>query len=410
MEEIIERIKSAGGCIYLVGGAVRDELMGRMVHDRDYCVVGIGFEKFVSLFPEAFVRGKDFPVFDMCGSEFALARIERKIGVGHKGFAVEANESVSIEQDLERRDITINSIAKNLITGELVDPFGGVKDIENKVIRATSSAFVEDPLRVYRVARFSAQLGFDVEDGTLNLMNKLKPELSSLSKERVFDEFRKALKTDRPSIFFEVLKKADILDIHFKEIFDLIGVEQPVKYHPEGDAYNHTMEVIDRACKETKNIEIRFSALVHDLGKGVTPKELYPHHHGHDIAGVKVVGDFCNRIGAPNSWKKCGKTSAKEHMIGGYFWQMTPPKQVDFLNRVNKSMLGLEGLQIVVNADKAKNADKHLFSALKQPILEDINGEYVKSKYGITEGIKVKELLRQERIRKMRVLKLEIET
>lgn len=410
MQEIIDKIKNAGGCIYLVGGAVRDELMGRKVNDRDYCVTGIDFEQFVRMFPDANVRGKDFPVFDMIGSEFALARIERKIGIGHKGFEIDANKNVSIEQDLERRDITINSIARNLITGELIDPFGGLKDIKNKVIRATSNAFVEDPLRAYRVARFSAQLGFEVEDNTIKLINKLKPELLSISKERVFTEFRKALNTEKPSVFFEVLKNANILDVHFREIYDLIGVEQPIKYHPEGDAYNHTLEVVDRASKETTNLEIRFSALVHDLGKGITPKELYPHHHGHDNAGVKVVENFCRRIGAPNSWKKCGKTSAKEHMIGGFFWQMTTPKQVDFLERVDKSILGLNGLQIVVNADKAENANKNLFSDLKKPILEEINGEYIKQKYGVEEWTKLKELLRQERIRKLKTLKQEIKT
>lgn len=400
IHEIAKIIENAGGRMYLVGGAVRDMLLNKPVHDRDYCVTGISQDEFEKLFPDAFLRGKDFPVFDIDNNEIALARVERKISKGHKGFEIKTNKSITIEQDLARRDITINSIAIDVLTNEKIDPFGGMEDIKNRTIRATTEAFSEDPLRVYRVARFAAQLGFDVEEGTLNLMNRLKSELNTISKERVFTEFRKALKTEKPSIFFEVLKKANVLEVHFKEIADLIGAEQPEKYHPEGDAFNHTMEVIDRASKVIDNLEIRYSALVHDLGKGITPKEEYPHHYGHDIKGVEVVKTFSNRIGVPNSWTKCGKTSAKEHMVGGIFWEMTPAKQVDFLERVNKSMLGLEGLQIVVNSDKKIFDDKQ-FADLKKPILEEINGDYIKQKYGISDWRKLKEKLREERIKKM---------
>ncbi len=389
--------------MYLVGGAVRDFIMAKPSHDEDYCVVGISYDEFLNMFPEAYVRGKDFPVFDINGSEVALARTERKMGFGHKGFEIKADKEITIEQDLARRDVTINSIAIDVLTKEIIDPFGGQADIENKMIRATTKSFSEDPLRVYRVARFAARLGFDVEEHTLKLMNSLKTELNTISKERVFTEFKKALQADKPSIFFEILRKAEVLEIHFKEIADLIGAEQPVKYHPEGDSYNHTMEVVDRASKVSANLEIRFAALVHDLGKGVTPKEMYPHHYGHDQKGVEVVAKFSNRLGVPNSWRKCGKTSAKEHMLGGFFWQMSAAKQVDFLDRVNKSILGLEGLQIVVNADK-KNYEEERFAELKKPILEEIDGNYIKQKYDIEEGLELKEKLRLERIKKMKIL------
>lgn len=400
MLDVAKTIENAGGRMYLVGGAVRDFIMKIPNHDEDYCVVGISYDEFLRLFPDANIRGKDFPVFDIDGCEIALARIERKMGVGHKGFEIETDKSITIEQDLARRDITINSIAMDVLKKEMIDPFGGYADIKNRIIRATTESFAEDPLRVYRVARFAAQFEFDVEDKTVELMNKLKNELNTISKERVFAEFRKVLKANKPSIFFDVLRKAEVLEIHFKEIYDLIGAEQPEKYHPEGDSYNHTMEVVDRVCKATNNLEIRYAGLVHDLGKGVTPKEMYPHHYGHDKNGVEVVANFSNRIGVPNLWKKCGKTSAKEHMIGGIFWQMTPAKQVDFLDRVNKSMLGLEGLQIVVNADKNKTQEEQ-FADLKKYILEDINGEYIKSKYKVEQGIEIKEKLRLERIKKM---------
>lgn len=389
--------------MYLVGGAVRDFIVGKPSHDEDYCIVGISYDEFLNMFPEAYLRGKDFPVFDIEGNEIALARTEQKNGIGHKGFEIIANKEITIEQDLARRDITINSIAIDVLTNEIIDPFEGQKDIKNKVIRATTKKFSEDPLRVYRVARFSAQLDFGVEKNTLNLMNSLKSELNTISKERVFIEFKKALQSNKPSIFFEVLKKAGVLEIHFKEIANLIGVEQPAKYHPEGDGYNHTMEVVDRASKVSDNLEIRYSALVHDLGKGNTPKEMYPHHYGHDKKGVEVVENFSNRIGVPNSWKKCGKTSAKEHMLGGIFWQMSPAKQVDFLYRVNKSILGLEGLQIVVNADKNNN-NKESFVKLKGPVLEEIDGNYIIQKYNLKEGLKIKEKLREERIKKIKIL------
>lgn len=389
--------------MYLVGGAVRDFVMGKPSHDEDYCVVGISYDEFLNMFPDAHIRGKDFPVFDINGSEIALARTERKIGIGHKGFEIKTDKQITIEQDLSRRDITVNSIAIDVLTNKIIDPFGGQKDIENKIIRATTKSFSEDPLRVYRVARFATQLEFEVEEDTLKLMNSLKSELNTISKERVFAEFRKALQADRPSIFFEILRKAGVLEIHFKELADLIGAEQPVKYHPEGDSFNHTMEVVDRASKMSNSLEIRFAALVHDLGKGVTPKELYPHHYGHDKNGVEVVANFSRRIGVPNSWKKCGKTSAKEHMLGGIFWQMSAAKQVDFLERVNKSILGLDGLQIVVNADK-RNYEEKRFDELKKPILEEIDGDYVKQKYNIKEGLELKEKLRLERIKKIKMI------
>ncbi len=399
--DLAKKIENIGGRMYLVGGAVRDFLMKKESHDEDYCITGIDIDEFIKNCPEAKIRGKDFPVFDLYGTEIALARTERKIGIGHKGFEINTNKNITIEQDLKRRDITINAIAQDVLTKEIIDPFNGKKDIKNKIIKATSESFKEDPLRVYRVARFAAKLKFEVDKNTLKLMNELKPELNTISKERVFDEFRKALKTDKPSIFFDELKNANVLQVHFLEIYNLIGAEQPQKYHPEGDSYNHTMEVIDRVCTMTNNLEIRYAALVHDLGKGITPKEMYPHHYGHDKKGVEVVQRFSNRIGVPNSWRKCGKTAAKEHMIGGIFWEMTPAKKVDFLERVNKSILGLEGLQIVVNADKNSKQGKD-FAYLKNEILDKINGEYIKEKYGIKEGIQLKEKLREERIKKIK--------
>ena len=240
--------------------------------------------------------------------------LKEKLQHGHKGFNIYSSKDIKLGEDLKRRDITINSIAKDVLTGEIIDPFNGVDDINKKIIRATSKSFSEDPLRVYRVARFASKLGFNVDEKTLKLMNSLKEELEYLSPERVFDEFRKALNTRKPSTFFEILRIANVLDVHFSEIAKLIGAEQPIKYHPEGDAYNHTMLALDMAAGLTKDEKIRFSVLVHDLGKGLTPKEEYPHHHDHDINGVVQLEKLCNRLKIPNAWKKCGKVSCKEHM------------------------------------------------------------------------------------------------
>lgn len=406
---IANKIANAGGRLYLVGGAVRDELLGKTTHDEDYCITGLSSSEFKSIFPNAHVRGKSFEVFDIDGREFAIARIESKNGKGHKEFSIETNKNITIEQDLARRDITINAIAKDILTEEIIDPFGGIEDINKRIIRATTEHFKEDPLRVYRVARFSAEFNFEVEDNTINMMKQLKNELDTLSKERVFTEFSKALKTNKPSIFFNILKKAEVLDIHFKEIKNLISVVQPIKYHPEGDAYNHTMLVLDMSADLTKDfdenrkLEIRFSALVHDLGKALTPEVQYPHHYGHEYKGVDLVNSFGYNIKAPNRWIKCGKTACREHMRGGIFHKMKPSKKVDFIERVDKSILGLDGLQIIVISDKTSGGRKYNvneidFATIGKQCLNAINGEDIKKKYNVS-GIKVKEKLHEERIK-----------
>ena len=398
--EIANKIKGANGNLYLVGGALRDEIMGKECHDKDFCVTGLSKEEFLKLFPEAKEQGKSFEVFCMYNCEFALARKETKSGKGHKEFKIETNKNISIEQDLERRDITVNSMAKEVLTGKIIDPFNGKEDISKKIIRATSKAFVEDPLRVYRVARFAAMLEFKVEENTLKLMENLKPELKELSRERVFNELKKALESNKPSIFFQVLKQANVLDVHFKEVANLIGALQPKEYHPEGDAYNHTMIVLDRMAELTDDVVLRFCGLVHDFGKGVTPKEMYPHHYAHDEKGIAVVSEFGKRLLIPNTWIKCGKTAAKEHMKGGIFYKMTIPKKVSFIERVAKSVLGLHGLQLVVLADKCTRnfkEDEVTFEKIGQKCIDAIDGEYIKKKYNMQEGRALANKLHEER-------------
>lgn len=363
-------------------------------------------EQFKKLFPESFIKGKSFEVFQLNGKEFAMARTEIKTGKGHKEFEITTNKNITIEEDLARRDITINSMAQDVLTGEIIDPFNGKQDLKNKIIRATTEHFLEDPLRVYRVARFATTLNFEVDKNTLKMMSSLKSELDTLSEERVFIELNKALSAKKPSIFFQILKEADVLDVHFKEIYDLIGALQPLEHHPEGDSFNHTMLVVDKAAELTDDLEIRFSALVHDLGKGLTPKEEYPHHYGHEIKGVDVVVTFGNRIKAPTRWIQSGKVACREHMRGGIFYKMKPSKKVEFIERVAKSSLGLHGLQIVVYSDKlsSRNIDSGSidFETIGKECLKTINGEFIKEKYNIKEGIEFGNKLHQERIEWMK--------
>lgn len=395
MNQIAEKISNAGGKLYEVGGCVRDKILGIPPKDFDYCVTGLDVQEFMNLFPQANVRGKDFPVFDLIGSEFALARTERKISNGHKGFSISTDKTISIEDDLRRRDITINSMAFDVLEKKLIDPYGGKKDCENKLVRATSEAFCEDPLRVYRAARFAAKFNFTVEPHTLELMKSLREELPTLSVERVFEELRKAISESKPSTFFYVLKDANCLDIHFKEIADLINVKQPIEYHPEGDAFIHTMEVLDRCALLSQNEIFRFSALVHDLGKAKTPKENWPHHYEHEELGVECIKNLCNRLKLPTSWKKAGITSSREHMRAGNFSKMKASTKVDFLERISKTILGLEGLEIIANSD-TKREENIQFADLGKKMLENINAKTLNIE---NEDFKViKEKVRAKRI------------
>ena len=394
-KQMAEIIAKSGGRLYLVGGAVRDSAMHLTPKDYDYCVTGLSKEEFSRLFPNAIIKGKDFPVFDIEGNEFALARNEKKTGVGHKDFTILTDKSITIEEDLCRRDFTINSIAYDILSEQIIDPFGGVDDIKNGIIRATSLAFRDDPLRVYRAARFAAKYNFKIEDDTLKLMEKMKDELSSISAERVFEEFRKSLSYSYPSNFFQVLRNCKCLSVHFSEIEKMIGVPQPLKYHPEGDVYNHTMEVLDKAAETTDNELIRFSALVHDFGKILTPPEILPHHYEHENNGRQPIKEFCKRLKMPKNFEKAGISVSKEHMRAGKFNELTTKKKVDFIVRSSKSPVGLEGLEIIANCD-GNRKPKIEFSEIGKKMLSEVNGKTVDVKDMPKEQIQY--ALRQKRI------------
>ncbi|WP_321324948.1 multifunctional CCA addition/repair protein [Thiomicrorhabdus sp.] len=289
--------------IYLVGGAVRDALLGGKAYDHDWVVVGATPQEMLA---QGFQQvGKDFPVFlhPQTKEEYALARTERKVGVGYHGFEVFSDPSVTLQDDLIRRDLTINAMAQD-DEGNIIDPYGGLEDLKNRILRHVSDAFAEDPLRVLRVARFAAKLapyGFTLAEETKQLMTQMNAsgELADLTPERVWQEVTKALNTEKPSVFFEVLDQVGAVEELFPELYALHDVTQPEKHHPEGDVWIHTMMVLDAAAQLTNDENVRFAALVHDLGKGLTPKELWPKHHGHEAAGVPLVATLAKRYRLP---------------------------------------------------------------------------------------------------------------
>ena len=301
--------------IYQVGGAVRDELLGFDVKDRDWVVVGATPEQMTDLGYKAV--GRDFPVFihPETGEEYALARTERKTGPGYTGFAFDTSEEVTLEQDLERRDITINAIARDG-NGNLIDPFNGRKDLEKKIIRHVSAAFVEDPLRVLRAARFAAQFNFAIAGETQSLLKEISAtdELETLAPERVWTETEKALQTAQPGRYFEVLRDCAALAKLFPEIDRLFGVPQPEHHHPEIDSGVHTLMVLEQATGLSADAEVRFAALVHDLGKATTPQETWPSHHGHEERGVEPINKLCERLRIPNRYRELAVLVSRYHL------------------------------------------------------------------------------------------------
>ncbi|HUL40374.1 MAG TPA: multifunctional CCA addition/repair protein [Burkholderiales bacterium] len=300
--------------IYAVGGAVRDELLGLKVTDRDYVVVGATPREMLRLGFKPV--GKDFPVFlhPRSHEEYALARTERKTARGYKGFKIHAAPDVTLEDDLARRDLTINAIAKDE-NGRTIDPYGGVKDLKAGVLRHVSPAFAEDPVRILRVARFAARFGFQVAGETLELMRKMvqNGEVDALIAERVWQELAKGLMETKPSRMFEVLRQSGALSKILPEIDHLFGVPQPAEYHPEIDTGVHIMLVVDYAASKNFSLPVRFAALVHDLGKGVTPRSKWPHHPGHEARSEELVEKLCRRIRVPAGCRDLALLAARHH-------------------------------------------------------------------------------------------------
>ena len=304
--------------IYLVGGYVRDQLLGIDTRDRDWVVVGATPGEMLALNYQQV--GKDFPVFlhPKTNEEYALARTERKTAPGYAGFSFQTDASVTLEEDLARRDLTINAIAQAK-DGSLVDPYNGQADLKNKILRHVSPAFVEDPVRILRVARFAArfaEMGFHIADETMQLMSDMvnNGEVDALVAERVWQETNTALAEKSPAVFFEVLRECGALKKLFPEIDQLWGVPQPEKHHPEIDTGVHTMMVLSQAAKLSADPRVRFAALVHDLGKGITPKDQWPKHIEHEARGVPLVKQLCDRYRIPNDYRELALLVTRYHL------------------------------------------------------------------------------------------------
>ena len=300
--------------IYAVGGAVRDRLLGRPVADQDYVVVGATPEQMEQLGYRPV--GKDFPVFlhPQTHEEYALARTERKTARGYKGFEIHASPEVTLEQDLARRDLTINAIARD-DEGNIIDPHHGVNDLKAGILRHVGDAFVEDPVRVLRVSRFAARFGFAIAPETIDLMREMvrNGEVDHLVPERVWQELARGLMEDKPSRMLLALRKCGALQRILPEVDALFGVPQPAQHHPEVDTGLHILLVVDCAAALNYPLTVRFAALTHDLGKAATPHEQWPKHHGHEHKSVELVEKLCERLRVPGECRDVAVLAARYH-------------------------------------------------------------------------------------------------
>ena len=396
--------------VYLVGGAVRDALLGLAVKERDWVVVGGTRDELLRMkYREV---GRDFPVFLHPGTheEYALARLERKVSPGYRGFAVEFGPEVTLEEDLARRDLTINAIAQSA-DGTLVDPHGGERDLEARILRHVSPAFVEDPVRVLRVARFAARfepLGFRIASETLDLMRAMvdRGEVDALVAERVWQETEKALRETKASEFFRVLRECGALRRIYPEIDALFGVPQPPEWHPEIDTGVHTLMVLDQAALLSPEIKVRFAALVHDLGKGTTPPEQWPGHRGHEERSVSLIEALAERLRLPGDYRELSVIVARYHGNVHRAAELKPGTILEFFERADAFRRPERFAQVLLACEadsRGRMGLEHLpypqrpylqaardAAAAVKPTPEDIAAH---------SGEQIAELLRQRRLR-----------
>ena len=395
---------------YLVGGAVRDKLLGNPVKDRDWVVVGATPEEMIK---EGFKAvGEDFPVFlhPSTKEEYALARTERKSGKGYKGFVFFSSPDVTIEDDLKRRDLTINAIAEDEY-GNLIDPHSGKADLKNGVLRHVSSAFVEDPLRVLRVARFAACFGFKISDETMQLLKIISKsnELDALVPERVWSEMEKALAGKYPTRFILALRSCHALEKLFHEIDALFGIPQHEKYHPEIDTGTHTIMALNQSTRLSSDPTIRFAVLVHDLGKATTPKEQLPNHDGHEERGVSIINSFCERYKVPNKYHDLAVCVSEFHLDCHRIQEMGAEEVLEKLEKLDAFRRTERFKQFLIACesdsrgragyeDKEFPQAKYFLDALE--ISKNINLDLLKNK-GL-DGKKLGDALKKERIKALK--------
>ncbi|QJC31674.1 multifunctional CCA addition/repair protein [Enterobacteriaceae endosymbiont of Donacia tomentosa] len=383
--------------IYLVGGAIRDILLNLKVTDKDWLVVEGNIKLMIKLGFK--LVGKDFPVFlhPITHEEYALARTEQKVGHGYKGFVYYSSSKITLEEDLLRRDLTINAIAQDKL-GNFYDPYNGIQDIKNRILRHVSNAFQEDPLRVLRVARFTAKLAslnFRIHKKTLELMKIMSNsgELSYLKPERIWKETYNALQTSHPHIYFQVLRKCEALSIIFPEINKLYGIPAPLRWHPEIDTGIHTMLTLKIAAKLTTNVAVRFAALCHDIGKGLTPKKLWPRHPGHGLAGVPLIKKLCKKLKIPNNIKNLSVLAAQVHDFIHDIYNQKPKNILNIYNMIDawRKPYRVKQIALISEADARGRAT-----------LESIpyhQGEYFINMYKYILNINIKNIINNNKLK-----------
>jgi tRNA nucleotidyltransferase (CCA-adding enzyme) len=386
--------------VFLVGGAIRDKLLNLSSKDKDWVIVGSSPDEMLS---KGYTQvGQDFPVFlhPNTQEEYALARTERKQGKGYTGFICDSSNSVTLEEDLIRRDLTINAMAQ-AEDGSLIDPYGGQKDLDKKLLRHVSPAFTEDPLRVLRVARFAARfkhLGFSIAEETMELMKQITNtgELDHLVAERVCQETTRALGEASPQTFFEVLRKIGALKVLFPEIDALFGIPQPEKHHPEIDCGIHTMMVLEQASKLSENTAIRFASLTHDLGKALSDPANLPHHYGHEKTGLKQIKALCKRFRFPNSFKELALLVSEYHTHIHKALELKPQTSLKVLKQCD-AFRRPDRFEAILTCAKADSRGRTGFEMINYPqadyFLELLkNAQAIQIKLLVKQGYKGKEL------------------
>ena len=404
--------------VFEVGGAVRDKLLECPVRERDWVVVGSSGEELLRAGYKPV--GKDFPVFlhPETGEEYALARTERKVGPGYHGFDFNTSAEVTLEEDLLRRDLTINAMALDS-DGTLIDPHGGLRDLKDRLLRHVSDAFGEDPLRILRVARFAArfqEFDFKVAPQTMELMHGMvtSGEANELKPDRVWQETGKAQADRNPDVYFEVLRGCGALKVVFPEIDALFGVPQPAKWHPEIDTGVHTLMALQIAARLTESVAVRFAVLTHDLGKAETPKEILPKHRGHEERSVKILASFCSRVPVPRRYRELAVAVARHHGIVHRTHELRPstvgrlieavdavrrPERFEeFLLACEADARGRAGLQN--QPYPQANSLRAALNAARNVQIEDLQGT--------AKGAELGEQLRERRIQAIREVLLKI--
>ncbi|CUX96481.1 multifunctional CCA addition/repair protein [Candidatus Doolittlea endobia] len=374
---------------YLVGGAVRDDLLRIPVKERDWVVIDATPKEMLE---QGYQQvGKDFPVFlhPESREEYALARTERKSGEGYTAFICYVSPEVTLEEDLRRRDLTINAIARDE-AGNLIDPYHGQQDIRHRWLRHVSDAFGEDALRILRVARFAARfahLSFRIAPETMALMQQMTDELPLLTPERVWKETERALATRNPQVYFQVLRDCGALKMVLPEVDALFGIPAPERWHPEIDTGLHTLKSISMAAQLTDDIAVRFATLCHDVGKALTPHELWPSHHGHGPAGVKVVEALCQRMKVPNLLRDLAKTVVCYHDLLHSAQSLTPKKLIKLFSALDvwRRPARLDQIILASEADARGRTgfENHIYS----------QGDYLRDAFRVASSVSARDIM-----------------